>query len=60
MPSKVEEVRLSIERVRLGVGGASDLCVDRNSEFVASAGEGGYDESLEAGVISNPRRGIGR
>lgn len=60
MPSKVEEVRLSIDRVLLGVYKAS-LLTSNNSGFVCSgAGDGGTDDSVEAGVSSNLRRGIGR
>ena len=60
MPSKVEEVRLSIERVLLGVYKASFL-TSKSSGFVFSgAGDGGTDDSAEAGVTSKIRRGIGR
>jgi hypothetical protein len=60
MPSKVEEVRLSIERVLLGVYKAS-LFASNNSGFeVSGAGDGGTDDSAEAGVSSNIRRGFGR
>jgi hypothetical protein len=59
IPSKVDDVRLRIERVLLGV--ESDFWPASNSLFTASlAGEGGIDESAEAGVISKALRGMGR
>lgn len=61
MPNNVEDVRLSMDRVRLGGGLGSERWLIRSSGFSASlAGEGGKEESLEAGVISKVLRGIGR
>lgn len=58
MPNKVEEVRLRMERVLLGV---MSLWLPNNSGFATSvAGEGGREESVEAGVMSKVRRGTGR
>lgn len=58
MPNRVEEVRLRMERVLLGV---MSFWLPNNSEFVTSvAGEGGREESVEAGVMSKVRRGTGR
>jgi hypothetical protein len=60
MPSKVEEVRLSIERVLLGVYEVSLLASNSSGFVFSGAGEGETDDSVEAGVRSNIRRGIGR
>lgn len=59
MPRRVEEVRFRIDRVRLG---GVDPCsfASRSSAFEYSGfGEGGKEESVEAGVSSNARRGMG-
>ena len=58
MPKRVEEVRFRTERVRL----ASHLDVgSRDTESMVSlAGVGGEEGSVDAGVISNARRGMGR
>ena len=54
MPSSVDEVKLRIDRVRLGGGLRLDLLLDKRSGFCSSvAGDDGLDESDEAGVISN-------
>jgi len=59
MPRSVEDVRLRMDRVLLGV--ESGFGLDSRSGFMGSgAGEGGWEESVEAGVISKVRRGIGR
>jgi hypothetical protein len=60
MPSKVEEVRLSIERVLLGVYEVSNLASNKSGFVLSGAGDGDTDDSVEAGVSSNIRRGIGR
>lgn len=60
MPSNVEEVKLRIDRVRLGGGFWSVCWFSKRSGFWASAaGEEGREESVDAGVRSKVRRGIG-
>ena len=50
-----------MDRVRLGGGLRSDRLLISSSGFcVSGAGEGGIDESVEAGVISNVLLGVGR
>jgi hypothetical protein len=56
----VEEVRLSIERVLLGVYDLSLLTSSQSGLVLSGAGDVGTDDSVEAGVSSNIRRGIGR
>ena len=49
-----------MDRVRL-LGAMPGFWLMSNSAFVVSAaGEGGWDESVDAGVMSNVRRGVGR
>lgn len=61
IPSRVEEVRFKMERVRLGGGLLSEWLRIRSSGFWASVdGDGGNEESAEAGVRSKVLRGIGR
>ena len=60
MPSSVEEVKFRMDRVLLGTRQESSL-ESKSSAFVVSGdGEGGKEDSDEAGVSSKPRRGVGR
>ena len=59
MPRSVEDVRFRMERVRLG-GEMPCNFASSSSGFVYSGdGDGGMEDSFEAGVISKVRRGIG-
>ena len=58
MPKSVEEVKFRMERVRLG--SRLDLGSRDEESAVSLAGVGGEGGSVDAGVISNARRGIGR
>ncbi len=60
MHSKVEEVRLSIERVLLGVCDNSLFASNKSGLIFSGDGDGGTEDSVEAGVSSKVRRGIGR
>lgn len=60
MPKSVEDVRLSIERVLLGEAFSILLRGSRYSGLEGMAGVAGDEESVDAGVISKDRRGMGR
>ena len=60
IPTRVEAVRLRIERVLLGGKSSFDLGSRCDGSLVSLTGVGGAEDSLEAGVSSNVRRGIGR
>jgi hypothetical protein len=60
IPKRVDAVRFRIDRVLLGEVDSKRLLVSRSGFMASGAGEGGWEELLEAGVISNVRRGIGR
>lgn len=61
MPRSVEDVRLRMDRVLLGGGDRSRLRAIKSSGFAYSGGgDGGIEESVDAGVISNVLRGMGR
>lgn len=61
MPKSVDDVRLRIERVLLGDREVPFLLSNSSSGFMFSGeGDGGREESVEAGVTSKVRCGIGR
>lgn len=59
MPRSVEEVRFRIDRVRLGGEAPCNFASSRSGFVVSGDGDGGTEDSFEAGVISKVRRGIG-
>lgn len=60
IPTRVEAVRLRIERVLLGGVSSFDLRLRCDGSDVSRTGGGGDEDSVEAGVRSNFRRGMGR
>ena len=60
IPTRVEAVRLRIERVFLGGVSSFDLKARCDGSLISRTGVGGAEDSVEAGVGSNFRRGIGR
>ena len=56
----MEEVRLSIERVLLGVDDVSCLASNNSALVFSGAGDAGTDDSVEVGERSNIDRGTGR
>ena len=59
MPKSVDDVRFRTDRVRVG-GEAPCNFASSASEFVFSVeGSGGTEDSINAGVISKVRRGVG-
>lgn len=53
-------MRLSIDRVLLGVEDVSNLTSKTSGLVFSPDGDAGRDDSVEAGVKSNVRRGMGR
>lgn len=60
IPTRVEAVRLSIERVLLGGVSSFDLRSKYDRSLVSRTRVGGDEDWVEVGVGSNFRRGIGR
>ena len=60
IPTRVEAVRLRIERVLLRGVSSFDLKVRCDGSLVSLTGVEGAEDSVEVGVSSNFRRGTGR
>ena len=60
IPTRVEAVRLSIERFLLGVLSSFDLRFKYDRSLFSRTRLGGDEDSVEVGVGSNFRSGIGR
>lgn len=60
IPTRVEAVRLRTERVLLGGVSSFDLRLRCDGSLVSRTGVGGDEDSVEAGIRSNFRRGMGR
>lgn len=59
MPRRVEDVRFKIDRVRLGGEAPCNFASSSSGLVYSGDGDGGIEDSFDAGVISKVRRGIG-